>query len=182
MHRLIIFGPPGVRKGTQAKLLAQKLGLRHLSTGDILRKAVSDETELGLKAKEIMDKGDLVPDEIMIGIVDDALTGEETGFILDGFPRTLEQAKALDVIFENKGFDNTKVISLTADESEIIRRMTGRGRSDDTEEAIKNRLGVYNNSTAPVLDYYNGKGNVLDIHGMGKIEDINSKIIEDIGK
>lgn len=89
MHRLIIFGPPGVGKGTQAKLLAQKLGLRHLSTGDILRKAVSDETELGLKAKEIMDKGDLVPDEIMIGIVDDALTGEETGFILDGFPRTL---------------------------------------------------------------------------------------------
>lgn len=86
------------------------------------------------------------------------------------------------MIFENKGFDNTKVISLTADESEIIRRMTGRGRSDDTEEAIKNRLGVYNNSTAPVLDYYNGKGNVLDIHGMGKIEDINSKIIEDIGK
>ncbi|MCB0722550.1 MAG: adenylate kinase [Ignavibacteriae bacterium] len=182
MHRLIIFGPPGVGKGTQAKLLAQKLGLRHLSTGDILRKAVSDGTELGLKAKEIMDKGDLVPDEIMIGIVDDALTGEETGFILDGFPRTLEQAKALDKIFENKGFDDTKVISLTADESEIIRRMTGRGRSDDTEEAIKNRLDVYNNSTAPVLNYYNGKGNVLDIHGMGKIEDINSKIIEDIGK
>lgn len=182
MHRLIIFGPPGVGKGTQAKLLAEKLDLHHLSTGDILRKAVNEGTELGKKAKEIMDKGDLVPDEIMIGIVNDALSGDDMGFILDGFPRTIEQAQALDSIFEEKGFDNTKVVSLTADDAEIIRRLMGRGRSDDTEEAIKNRLDVYNNSTAPVLDYYRKKGNVVDVHGMDGIGDINSKIIEDISK
>jgi adenylate kinase len=183
MHRLIIFGPPGVGKGTQAKLLAEKLNLRHLSTGDILRKAVKEGTELGKKAKEIMEKGDLVPDEIMIGIVNDALAEEkDKGFILDGFPRTLEQAQALDAIFEDKDFDDTKVISLTANDAEIIRRLMGRGRSDDTEEAIKNRLDVYNNSTAPVLDYYNGNGNVLNVIGTGDIGEINSKIIEDISK
>lgn len=183
MHRLIIFGPPGVGKGTQAKLLAEKLDLRHLSTGDVLRKAVTEGTELGKKAKEIMDKGDLVPDEIMIGIVEDELSGEkEKGFILDGFPRTLEQAKALDKILEDKGFDNTTVISLSADDSEIIRRLMGRGRSDDTEEAIKNRLDVYNNQTAPVLAYYKEKGIVHDFNGTGDIGEINSVIIEDISK
>lgn len=183
MQRLIIFGPPGVGKGTQAKLLAEKLDLRHLSTGDILRKAVNDGTELGLKAKEIMDKGDLVPDEIMIGIVRDAL-GEDTerGFILDGFPRTLEQAKALDGIFEEKGFNDTKVISLTAEDKEIVRRMMGRGRSDDTEEAVQNRLNVYRNSTAPVLDYYKENGNVYEILGEGDISDINVLIISEITK
>lgn len=183
MHRLIIFGPPGVGKGTQAKLLAEKLDLRHLSTGDVLRKAVTDGTDLGKKAKEIMDKGDLVPDEVMIGIVEDALSGEkEKGFILDGFPRTLEQAKALDKILEDKGFDNTKVISLSAEDKEIIRRLMGRGRSDDTEEAIQNRLDVYNKLTAPVLKHYKDKGNVYDFNGTGDIGEINSKIIEDISK
>lgn len=183
MHRLIIFGPPGVGKGTQAKLLAEKLDIRHLSTGDILRNAVKDGTELGKKAKEIMDKGDLVPDEIMIGIVNDALAEEmDKGFILDGFPRTLEQAQALDRIFKDKDFNDTKVISLTANDEEIIRRLMGRGRSDDTEEAIKNRLDVYNNSTAPVLDYYNSNGIVLNIVGIGDINAINSNIIEDISK
>jgi len=183
MQRLIIFGPPGVGKGTQAKLLAEKLDLRHLSTGDILRKAVNEGTELGLKAKEIMDKGDLVPDDIMIGIVRDAL-GEETGkgFILDGFPRTLEQAKALDVIFEEKNFTNIKVISLTADDKEIMRRMMGRGRSDDTEEAVQNRLNVYRNSTEPVLHYYKENGNVYEIFGEVDIEEINSLIISEISK
>lgn len=183
MHRLIIFGPPGVGKGTQAKLLAEKLDLRHLSTGDVLRKAVTDGTDLGKKAKEIMDKGDLVPDEVMIGIVEDSLSVEkEKGFILDGFPRTLEQAKALDKILEDKGFDNTKVISLSADDKEIIRRLMGRGRSDDTEEAIQNRLDVYNKLTAPVLKHYKDKGNVYDFNGTGDIGEINSKIIEDISK
>lgn len=183
MHRLIIFGPPGVGKGTQAKLLAEKLDLRHLSTGDVLRKAVTDGTDLGKKAKEIMDKGDLVPDEIMIGIVKDSLSvDKEKGFILDGFPRTLEQAKALDKILEEKGFEDTKVISLTADDSEIIRRLMGRGRSDDTEEAIKNRLDVYNKLTAPVLNHYKEKGNVYDFNGTGNIGEINSVIIEDISK
>ncbi len=181
MHRLIIFGPPGVGKGTQAKLLAEKLNLRHLSTGDILRKAVRDETELGKKAKEIMDKGDLVPDEIMIGIVKDAL-GEEAdkGFILDGFPRTLEQAKALDKIFEEKSFTEYKVISLSAEDNEIIKRLLKRGRSDDTEETIKNRLEVYRNSTEPVLNYYSEHNKVIEIIGVGDINNINNNIIDSI--
>ena len=181
MHRLIIFGPPGVGKGTQAKLLAEKLNLRHLSTGDILRKAVKDETELGKKAKEIMDKGDLVPDEVMIGIVKDALSEDsEKGFILDGFPRTLEQAQALDEIFNEKGFTEYKVISLSAEDSEIIKRLIKRGRSDDTEETIKNRLDVYRNSTEPVLNYYSNKGKAIDIVGVGDINIINNNIIESV--
>lgn len=178
MHRLIIFGPPGVGKGTQAKLLAEKLNLRHLSTGDILRNAVKDETELGKKAKEIMDKGDLVPDDIMIGIVKDALSEEtDKGFILDGFPRTLEQAQALDEIFNEKDFKENKVISLSAEDNEIIKRLLKRGRSDDTEETIKNRLEVYRNSTEPVLNYYSNQDKVIEVIGVGDINSINNNII-----
>jgi adenylate kinase len=183
MHQTIIFGPPGVGKGTQAALVAEKLSLKHFSTGDILRKAVQDETELGKKAKEIMDKGELVPDDIMIGIVREALAGvkEGNGFILDGFPRTLKQAQSLDEIFNELGFNNVKILYLTADDSEIVTRLLKRGRSDDTEETILHRLKVYNDATSPVIDYYKDKCPIIEIDGVGGVEEINGKIVESIG-
>lgn len=176
---LIILGPPGAGKGTQSILVAEKLKLKHLSTGEILRQAVTDGTELGLKAKEVMDSGNLVSDEIMIGIIKDAISNEDAkkGFILDGFPRTLEQARELDKIMESLGYDTLRVINITLDDEELMRRMLGRGRKDDTEETIKNRLKVYKEQTAPVKEHYSAKSAVFDIYGIGSISEINDNIL-----
>ena len=180
MYQLILFGPPGVGKGTQAEMIALKLNLFHLSTGEVLRKAVSDGTELGMQAKVIMDSGALVPDDIMIGIVRDALkgNGKNDGFILDGFPRTIAQADALNVLFGELGYNDVRVLNLTADDGELIKRLLKRGRSDDTEETIKHRLTVYYNSTAPVKGVYDKLNVVTDVNGLGTKEDINKKILE----
>jgi 23S rRNA (adenine2503-C2)-methyltransferase len=179
IHQLLIFGPPGVGKGTQAEKIAADMNLFHLSTGEYLRKAVSEGTELGLKAKEIMNAGHLVPDDIMIGIVKEALEENvtESGFILDGFPRTIEQAKALSEIFKAMGFDSIKIITLSANEDEIVRRLLKRGRTDDTEEIIRKRMKVYCETTYPIIDYYKGNARVIEINGVGEIEDINIEII-----
>ena len=181
---LIIMGPPGAGKGTQSVLIAGKLGLKHLSTGEILRKAALDGTELGLKAKEVMDAGNLVSDEIMIGIIKQALSAEEAknGFILDGFPRTLEQAKELDKIMESLGYKDIIVINIALNDDELARRMLGRGRVDDSEETIKNRLNVYKAQTAPVREHYLQNTAVFDIYGIGTINEINLKILEVLGK
>ena len=179
MHQLIIFGPPGVGKGTQAELLAEGLNLFHLSTGEYLRKAVEEGTELGKKAKVIMDSGALVPDEIMIGIVKGAFEKNDgKGFILDGFPRTLHQAKELDKLFEGFKYYDIKVISLTADSEELVKRLLSRGRSDDTEDTIRKRLEIYRSSTQPVLDYY--KDRITEIDGVGAISEVNKKIINSL--
>ncbi|MBS1515279.1 MAG: adenylate kinase [Bacteroidetes bacterium] len=180
MYQLILFGPPGVGKGTQAELIAAKLNLFHLSTGEVLRKAVSEGTELGKKAKVIMDSGALVPDDIMIGIVKDALKNNDktNGFILDGFPRTIAQAEALNILFEELDYQNVRVLNLTADDAELIARLLKRGRSDDTEETIKHRLEVYYKSTAPVKGVYDNLNCVTDVNGLGSKEEINKKILE----
>lgn len=180
MIQLIIFGPPGVGKGTQSEMLARNLNLFHLSTGEILRKEISEESELGIQAKHIVEKGCLVPDEIMIGIVAKALRenlkGKE-GFILDGFPRTNEQARELDEIFEKMNFKDLKVLFLIVNEDELVSRLSKRGRVDDTEDIIRKRLKIYIDSTSPVLEYYKNEGKVTEIDGVGEIEEIYSKIL-----
>ena len=180
MSQLIIFGPPGSGKGTQAQLISEKLNLFHLSTGEVLRKAVSEETEVGLKAREIIEKGKLVPDDIMNEIVRDALINNrfENGFILDGFPRTVEQAKALSDIFEELDFKDIKILHLDTDEDELVKRLLLRGRHDDTEQTIRHRLKVYSDLTEPVLEYYRNNGDdILTIKGIGEIEEINQIIL-----
>ena len=180
MIQLIIFGPPGVGKGTQSEMLARNLNLFHLSTGEILRKEISEESELGIEAKHIVERGCLVPDEIMIGIVAKALrenlAGKE-GFILDGFPRTNEQARELDEIFEKMNFKDLKVLFLIVNEDELVSRLSKRGRVDDTEDIIRKRLKIYIDSTSPVLEYYKNEGKVTEIDGVGEIEEIYSKIL-----
>ncbi len=176
---LIILGPPGAGKGTQSVLLAKLLSIKHLSTGEILRKAVTEGTELGLKAKAVMDAGNLVSDDIMIGIIRDAISTDDAknGFILDGFPRTLKQAVELDKIMIELGYEGLKVINITIDDDELVRRMIGRGRVDDSAETIKNRLSVYKGQTAPVREHYMQKSAVFDIYGIGNINDINNEIV-----
>lgn len=183
--QIIILGPPGVGKGTQSDLLAEKLGVIHLSTGEILRKAVSDKTKLGLQAKDIMQKGNLVSDDIMIGIIKESLSAPEMktkGFILDGFPRTVKQAIALNDIFTELNFNKLFVINLLADEDELIKRMMGRGRKDDTIETVKKRMAIYREQTEPVKEYYEKICSVIDINGVGSINRINDNIIESIKK
>jgi adenylate kinase len=177
--QVIILGPPGVGKGTQSQLIAQKLHLIHLSTGEILRHAVDQKTPMGLQAKNIMEHGKLVSDEIMIGMIREELSKEEMsqGFILDGFPRTLEQAKALCSILTDLKYDDVKIINLVVNEDEIVKRLMSRGRQDDSAETVKHRLSVYREQTAPVKAYYEHKFIVFDVNGMGSVEEINDNIL-----
>ncbi len=202
--RLILFGPPGVGKGTQAKLLSASLGLPHVSTGDMLRDAVAARTELGLKAKATMDAGGLVSDDIMIGIIADVLASQkcEKGFILDGFPRTLPQAEAMTGALRSLHVSLDAVINMEIDEQLVIDRLSQRltcrncgriynlkvpgpcpncggelyQRPDDTPETVRKRLRVYSASTAPVKDYYRKTGLLRDIDASGTIEQVYAAI------
>ena len=180
--RLILLGPPGAGKGTQAKILVEAYGIPQLSTGDILRAAIADKTPLGLEAKAIMDRGDLVSDVIVNGIVSERIDAEDCkpGFILDGFPRTIAQAQALDDMLKAKGIKLDAVIELTADADELVRRVIQRSkdsnRPDDNPEVIRKRLDVYQTSTAPLVDYYSRQGLVKTVDGMEAVETVTAAI------
>jgi adenylate kinase len=178
MFNLILFGPPGAGKGTQAVKIAEKFGWIHVSTGDILRAEVSQGTPLGLKVKAVMEAGVLVSDELLIEIMESVFRKHSAagGFVLDGFPRTLKQAQELDLMLEKLGTKVSLVLSLEVDEEELVKRLLKRaqeqGRKDDTEEVIKNRLVQYHRHTKPLVDYYQGKNLLQEVFGVGSVEDI----------
>jgi len=180
--RIIFLGPPGSGKGTQAKLLAERLGIPAISTGEILRGAVREGSELGLQAKAIMEAGELVPDDLMIGLIRARLSAPDAakGFILDGFPRTVEQAAALDLLLAGNGTPLTGVLNLSVPEAVLVDRMHGRaveeGRADDRPETILERLRVYRQKTEPLAGFYRGRGILMDVDGMGDIEEISERI------
>ena len=177
---IILFGPPGAGKGTQAKLLQDKYSIPHLSTGDIFRTAIKNETPLGVKVKAILDSGQLVPDETVVDLVAAELRDSKynKGFILDGFPRTVPQAEAFDKIAENQQKAIDAFVVLTVPEDELISRILsrGQGRADDTEENIKTRLRIYHQETEPVQNHYASKDVVKEIDGIGTIDEIFERI------
>lgn len=174
--RLILLGPPGAGKGTQAERVCAAHGLVHLSTGDLLRAAVGAETELGLKARSYMDAGNLVPDELVLALVRERLEQPDAtgGFLLDGFPRNVTQAEALDADLGDRGVE--QVVHMKLDDEEIVKRLLARGRADDTEEVIRNRLEVYRAETAPLIAHYEGQGLLATIDALGTMDEVFDRI------
>lgn len=189
MFNLILFGPPGSGKGTQSEKLVEKYGLVHLSTGNLLRAEIAEKTPLGLEAKSFIDKGQLVPDEVVIGMVDSYFEQhkEARGFLFDGFPRTVAQAKALDKLLELKKTSIASVLALEVNEEELVKRLLNRGktsgRSDDTDEAvIRKRFSVYMNETSPVAEHYRKPKKFQPVKGEGSVNEIFDRLCEVIEK
>jgi adenylate kinase len=184
VSRFLLIGPPGAGKGTQAARLAEAYGIPAISTGDIFRFNVKNETELGKLAKSFMDRGEYVPDSVTNDLVRDRLSHEDAhaGFLLDGYPRTADQVNELDSILDDQGRSLDAVIQLTADTDEIVRRLLNRaieqGRADDTEEVIRRRLEVYEAETAPLTSVYAGRGLVVMVDGLGAIDEVTERIRE----
>jgi adenylate kinase len=180
--RIVLMGAPGSGKGTQAALIVKELGLPHISTGDLLRAAVAAGTELGKQAKAVMDRGELVSDDIVLGLLEERLAEDDAagGFILDGFPRNIAQAEALDALLERLGQPVDEALQIDIDEDQVVTRIAKRaaleGRSDDTEETVRNRLDVYAEQTAPVVDYYAQRGVLSRVLGDGSIEEVFERI------
>lgn len=179
---IILFGAPGVGKGTQAVILAEKLGVAHLSTGDAFRAAIKNQTPVGQLAQEYVSAGKLVPDDIVAKIVEEAMANPTfaDGCILDGFPRTRAQAEALAQMLSAKGAEITKVVNIAVDDETIIARLLQRGRADDQEDIIRHRLDVYNDETAPLLDYYGAMNLLTTVDGIGEVDDVNARILDAI--
>ena len=184
MTRLLIVGPPGAGKGTQSVKLAEYFGIPAISTGDIFRWNIANETELGLKVKAIVDGGDYVPDSLTNSLVDDRLHQDDAveGFLLDGYPRTVDQANFLEQILKDDGNKLDAVIQLEADLDEVVTRLRKRaleqGRSDDTEEAIRHRQDVFAEQTAPLLNLYADSGLLVAVNGLGEVDEVFTRIIE----
>ena len=185
---LIMFGPPGVGKGTQAKKIAERYEIPHLSTGDMFRAAISEGTPVGKQAKEFLDAGNLVPDEVTIGIIEERTSNADcaNGFILDGFPRTLGQVEGLDKLFEKHNLSLDCVLSFEADEDTVLARLAGRAeeenRKDDTPEVIQNRLRVYEEQTAPLKEVYAGRNQLVSVDAMQTIEDVFADVTRKLDK
>ena len=187
MINLILFGPPGSGKGTQAKKLADKYDILHISTGDLFRKEIGDKSELGQLAMDYINKGELVPDEVTIGMLKAALErhGSTFGVIYDGFPRTVDQAQALDVLLEEDQDEIDLLISLKVEDGEIISRILDRGQTsgradDQDEQIIRDRIEVYNSETQPVYAYYDAQDKAITINGMGTIDEVFERLTETI--
>lgn len=187
MFNLILFGPPGSGKGTQSEKLIEKYGWIHLSTGNLLREEIANQTKLGLEAKNFIDKGQLVPDAVVIGMISSLLdtNPQANGFLFDGFPRTVAQAEALDELLSGKGAEITLVLALEVGEEELVQRLLNRGktsgRSDDTkEDVIRARITEYENKTAAVADHYSQFGKVSKVKGEGSIDDIFQSLTRQI--
>ena len=189
MLNIILFGPPGSGKGTQAKLMVEKFGFLHISTGDLFRYEMGNDTPLGLKAKEYIKAGELVPDEVTIGMLKNKVDQnlDAKGIIFDGFPRTIPQAEALDNLLAEKGSEINALISLSVNEEEIVKRILHRGktsgRPDDNDESIiRNRIEVYISETKPVFDYYAEQNKSVMIEGMGTVEEIFAGISKEVNR
>jgi adenylate kinase len=184
MMKLLLIGPPGAGKGTQASKLSEVFGIPAISTGDIFRENVKNETALGIEAKSYMDKGEYVPDELTNKLVRDRLKNPDcvNGFLLDGYPRTADQVEELDSILKESNSKLDAVVQLTADIEEVVRRLAKRaieqGRSDDTEDVLRNRLSVYEEQTAPLISVYESRGLLVRVDGLGEIAEVTQRITE----
>jgi adenylate kinase len=178
----VLLGPPGAGKGTQAVRLAEKLEVPHLSTGDLFRENIGKGTELGLKAKRYLDAGDLVPSELTNELVDDRLSNPDTGdgFILDGYPRSVQQAKALHDMLERRGSRLDAVLEFRVSEEVLLERLKARGRADDTDEVILNRMKVYRDETAPLIEYYTNELKTVD--AVGPVDEVFARALRALGK
>lgn len=181
--RIVLLGAPGSGKGTQAKLLRDHYEVPHISTGDLLRGAVAAETPLGLQAKAVMEAGELVSDELVLGILEDRLSEDDAraGFILDGYPRNLVQAQALDDLLARLEQPVEEAVQIDVDTDRIVERLAKRGeeegRTDDTAETVRKRMDVYHSQTQPVVDYYKDQGKLSEVYGVGDIDEVNGRIL-----
>lgn len=180
MKRLIFLGPPGAGKGTQAVRVAEECQIPHISTGELLRGAVAEKTELGKKAQEYMDRGELVPDHLILGMVRDRLSQSDVanGWILDGFPRNVSQASFLDDLLAEIHQESDYAVNLEVPDEALIDRMLGRGRQDDNEDTIRRRLEVYREQTAPVIDYYRDRNHLVSVNGNLPMDQVTSALQE----